>query len=322
MLVVVPGLHPTAVAQAQMGPGMPGPGMGRPGGSGGAPGMMGRPGGMGGPGMMGPMGRGTPGMMGASGGAMGVQGTTGGAGAQAAPAAAAPKVVQKPLEPSRKNPFQPLAPGATALEHVNLPGVRSYGLSWSRYPVGMTVTNLPRPTRPGPQPLPPAPPAPQTFMRVSSIGWAGGQALASYELPDGKTGVVRPGDHIGKWVVTDILRDRIRIKDPKTGEVQEVYLRPKQQTGASTRRQGYGYPGQMRAPGMMPGRGMMPGAGMMPGRGMMPGAGMTPGAGMRPGQGMRQGRGTDQGARQGGRRQARARRGEGRVTQRLVANGH
>lgn len=235
-----PGGGPSAASPMPMGPGgagapggMPGPGMGMPG--------MGGMGGMGGPGAMGPgMGMG-----------MGVE-------RPAAPAQpAAPTEVVEPLEPYRENPFLPLE---AAGRRERMPWVRSYGWSMSRFPIAMAAS-MPRPSRPEPKAPPPPPPPAEKFLRVSSIAWTGGQAMATYETPDGKTGVVKPGEFVGEWQVVEILRDRIKVKHRKSGEVQEVFLRPREKMPEAPKR---------AQPGAMPG---MPGGMPMPGPGAMgPGA--------------------------------------------------
>lgn len=252
-------------AEAQGAPGAPGaptgmggppsggmPGMGMPGGGmpgAGAPGGGVPGGGMPGGGMP---GGGMPGMGMPGAGAVG-PGAGGAApgGAPAAPAAPA----KPPLEPWRENPFLPL--GVEAAARVRMPWVRTYGPNWYSYPIGIGVAGLPMIERPGPRPTPPPPPAAERFMRVSSIVWTGGQAIASCELPDGRTVAVKPGESVGEWQVTEILRDRIRVRHRTRGDVQDVFLRPKLPEMPA----GAGVPGgQLPSPGGAPG-GTPPGGG-------------------------------------------------------------
>ena len=229
-------------------------------------------------------------------------------------AAAAPAKEVKPFEPYRDNPFLPLQGGGRTT-----PRWYRYGPRWSQAPIGLTLQGLPRPERPKPKAAPP-PPAPiEKVLRVSSIAWAGGQPMATYETPDGKTGIVKPGEYVGEWQVVEILRDRIRVRHRKTGQEQDVYLRPKeklpqvpaaQRGAAGTGRlpsPQMGAPGMVRPPRMGPGGGgamppgmMLPGMpppgeamGPMAGPGAVPpggGAGLVPGAAGRGGRGRGRGR--------------------------------
>jgi len=274
LLVVAPVLEQVPRVEAQEAPGAPG-GMPGPGGTG-AP-----PGGMPGGGMpgMGMPGGGMPGG-GAPGGGMPGGGMPGmgmpgvGAAGPGAPGAApgapptGPAAAPKPpLEPWRENPFLPLGVGAAGAR-VPMPWVRRYGPNWYNYPVGIGVAGLPMIERPGPRPTPLPPPAAERFMRVSSIVWTGGQAIASCELPDGRTVVVKPGEFVGEWQVVEILRDRVRVRHRTRGDVQEVFLRPKEKlpempAGA------FGAPGgQLPSPGMMPAPAGQA-APMAPGRGLL-----------------------------------------------------
>ncbi len=300
-LVVVPGFYGGGRAEAQP-PSAPSAGGGAGGG-----GMMMPPGGGSMPMMGGGMG-GPPGM----GSSMPMMGGAGGAGAGAAApgggaAAAAPKKEVKPFEPYRENPFLPLQGGGPVT-----PRWYRYGPRWTSAPIGLVLQGLPRPARPAPK-APPPPPAPiEKILRVSSIAWAGGQPMATYEMPDGKTGIVKPGEFIGDWQVIEILRDRIKVRNRKTGQEQEVFLRPKEKLpkmptaagGAAGAAGGRRLPAPMMGPGGMPpgmgppgemGPGAIPMPGMPAGEGPMVRPGvrgglMAPGAGgaLRPGAMMRQ----------------------------------
>lgn len=217
-------------------------------------------------------GGGMPGMGLPGAGTLGPGGTGAAPGVTPGGPVTAPK---QPLEPWRENPFLPLGvEGAAA--RAPMPWVRTYGPNWHKYPIGLGVVGMPMIDRPGPRPTPLPPPPAERFMRVSSIVWTGGQAFASCELPDGRTVVVKPGEFVGDWQVVEILRDRIRVRHRTRGDIQEVFLRPKEALpplpgGA------FGAPG-----GQLPSPGFAPGA---PGTMPMPAAPGAPAGGLRPGQG-------------------------------------
>lgn len=280
MLFVLPGLNGTGRSEAQEaavppgGPGSPpgvppgGPGSppaGPPGGPGSPPGGpgMGGPGMPGGPGM-GPGMPGEPGM----GGPGGPPGMEGGMGAPGAPAAA-PAKPGKPWEASRPNPFLPRGMAAgEAAGGGEPPVVYRYGTNWSRLPLTARL-GFPRPQIPA-RVAPPAPKpeeAPAFDVLITSIMWTqDGQAQAIYES-EGKSGVIKPGDIVGKWQVVEIWRDRVVIADRESGARQTVYMTTKPPTPA--RPSAPSRPGTEGRPGRPTGRpgggGRVPPAGGFPG---------------------------------------------------------
>jgi hypothetical protein len=146
------------------------------------------------------------------------------------------------MYPYRLNPFTPAEAGAEA--RGKMPWVRRYGLNWDRYPIGLQVVTLPRPERPALKPPPPPPPAAERILRISSVAWTGGTAIATYETPDGRTGIVKPGDFVGDWQITQILRDRVVVRNRNTGDVQELLLRPRERMPVAPQQPtGFGRPG-------------------------------------------------------------------------------
>jgi hypothetical protein len=91
--------------------------------------------------------------------------------------------------------------------------------------------------------------------------------MAVYESGS-KSGVVKPGDIVGEWQVAEIWRDRVIVKDRKTGRQQTVYLTSKAPAaakpaaGARPAPAGGGRPG--RRPGAPAAPGGMPAAPGMP----------------------------------------------------------
>jgi len=200
-------------------PGAPGAGGemgagGPPGGPGGAPG--GPPGGMGG-GMGGP-GMGAPGM-----------GGPGGGGGGAATAAPAP-----PLEPSRANPFAPIDIPEPEVRYVS--SAATYGRDWSEIPLGY-VSSLPAPEIPDAPAvvLPPNPSASADLVRINSVVWpaddlgggAPGRAFATWEDPNGRTRIMKPGqtvtvedelaETVQRWQVISIEPDSVTLRNPRSG---------------------------------------------------------------------------------------------------------
>ncbi len=140
----------------------------------------------------------------------------------------APEDIVPPLERSRANPFAPrIAVDVT----VDVPDVAPtrYGPDWSQLPIAERVAFVP-PDIPTP-PTPPAPVIPRAEdvgLRITSILWdATGQAMAAYEDDEGQTGQLRPGDRIRGMTVQEISRTGVKLEDTRTGEVQELRLRPR-----------------------------------------------------------------------------------------------
>lgn len=134
----------------------------------------------------------------------------------------------EPLEPSRPNPFAPRSAIAVA-EGPAVVTATTYGPDWSRLPlgerVGFVLPEIP------PAPTPPLPSlgrAPEEAIRITSILWdASGGAQAAYEDSDGKTGTLRPGDRIQGFTVMEITRSGVLLENPRSGERQQLELRPR-----------------------------------------------------------------------------------------------
>ncbi|NLO73352.1 MAG: hypothetical protein GX100_04480 [candidate division WS1 bacterium] len=155
-----------------------------------------------------------------------------GGAAPAAPAAALPPgQILDPLEASRANPFAPrstiAAVGAAAAAMVR----PHYGPDWSQLPIAERVAFV-RPEIPA-APTPPLPSLQTTAegqLRVTSVLWdASGQAIAAYEDPEGERGELRPGDRVPGtgMTVREITRTGVVLENARTGESQELELRPR-----------------------------------------------------------------------------------------------
>lgn len=145
----------------------------------------------------------------------------------------------EPLEPSRPNPFAPraaaLVAGAPAVVAAT-----TYGPDWSQLPlgerVGFVLPEIPPPPTP---PLPRLGRAAEVGLRITSILWdASGGAQAAYEDEEGKTGTLKPGDRIQGYTVTEISRSGVVLEDPRTGERQQLELRPRAEKKPEPRRPG------------------------------------------------------------------------------------
>jgi len=202
LMVVLPATQLGSVAtEAQ--PQTPGPpGTGLRGGMG--PGMMPR-GGMG-PGMM-PRGGMGPGMM--------------GMGMQAAPAPIKNIFEGDPFESSQPNPFS----GGLGIAPATV-GTK-YGPNWDQLPLASRIGIGSAQRRPEPEPVAAPELAEVKFMRISSIMWAGDRPLAIYEMRDGETGSVRPGDIIDDWLVEQIGQDYVKVSNVVSGEVRRALLETK-----------------------------------------------------------------------------------------------
>lgn len=220
MLFVIPAAQHSQMAMAQGEPPMEAmpPEPGAPGGGGPMPG---GPPPVEEPGLMGEM---PPGMEG------GIPGGMPGAGAAPAGGGAAAGTVitgAEPLEPSRPNPFAPRA--AAAIAEAVAVSATTYGPDWSKLPIAERVAFVTPEIPPAPTPpLPPLQAPPESQIRITSILWdASGQAQAAYEDPEGKTGVLRPGDRINGFTVTQITRSGVLLENLRTGETQQLELRPR-----------------------------------------------------------------------------------------------
>jgi hypothetical protein len=159
----------------------------------------------------------------------GMEGMPGGP-AAAAPAPAPQGATADPLEPSRPNPFSARSrvAGAEVTAAMALP---HYGPDWSQLPIaeriGFVTPEIPDAPTP---PLPRIERAPEADVRITSILWdASGQAIAAYEDAEGDSGELRPGDRVPGtgMTVQEITRTGVTISNPRTGEVQDLDLRPR-----------------------------------------------------------------------------------------------
>lgn len=161
----------------------------------------------------------------------GVEGAPGGAPAAApTPAPVLIPADREPLEAHRPNPFAPRAAAGGVAEEVRAALAFRYGPDWSDVPIGeSTAFTLPIVPE-APTPLPPMiRPGAADLLRVTSIMWgADGQALAAYETPDGQTGVLKPGDRVQGWTVTEIRRNGVVLRSA-VGEIQQVELRARRE---------------------------------------------------------------------------------------------
>ncbi len=149
--------------------------------------------GSGGP--MGP-GMGMPGGIGMMGMGMGVQ---------AAPAPVVNTFEGDPFEGSQPNPFS----GGIGTE------------------AGVAVTIGPAQRRPEPEPVAAPELGEVKFMRISSIMWNSDRPLAIYEMRNGKTGSIQPGDIVDDWLVEQIGQDYVKVSNVVSGEVRRVPLKAK-----------------------------------------------------------------------------------------------
>ncbi len=165
----------------------------------------------------------------------------------------------EPLEASRPNPFAPRAAALGTSEEVRAAMAYRYGPNWDELPIAERVAFV-RPEVPTP-PVPPPPPmrpAVEDLLRITSIMWgADGQALAAYEPPDGPPGVLKPGDRVpGGWLVTEIRRNGVTLRNAQSGEIQQLELRArteKKEPERPQRRQRPGGRRPARAPEEPPG---------------------------------------------------------------------
>ncbi len=142
-----------------------------------------------------------------------------------------PGQILDPLEASRPNPFSPRSSMATPAAAAAALASPHYGPDWSQLPIAERVAFV-RPDIPSaPTPaLPRLDPPPESQVRITSILWdASGQAMAAYEDPDGKKGELKPGDRVPGTGLTvrEITRVGATLENPRTGETQELELRPR-----------------------------------------------------------------------------------------------
>jgi hypothetical protein len=116
--------------------------------------------------------------------------------------------------------------------------------------VGFITPDIPDAPTP---PLPTIAEAPEAEIRVTSILWdASGQAIAAYEDAEGETSELKPGDRVPGtgMTVREITRSGVTLTNPRTGEVQELELRPRLEKKEETRpRRQQQRPGRNRRPG-------------------------------------------------------------------------
>lgn len=187
-----------------------------------------------------------------------------------APLVAAPVKPVPALEGSRSNPFLPTDIVGSDGSSAKVPYADRYGVDWHQLPITARLGFV-RPNVPARAAVaPPTPAEEPTFdIAITSILWTqDGQAMAVYESGS-KSGVVKPGDVVGDWVVGEIWRDRVIVNDRKTGRQQTVYLTSKApaaskpSTGTKPAPAGGGgrsgrRPGVPAAPGGMPAAPGMP----------------------------------------------------------------
>ncbi|MCK4324798.1 MAG: hypothetical protein KAW89_09730, partial [Armatimonadetes bacterium] len=155
---------------------------------------------------------------------MGMPGQMGMMGMQAAPAPIENIFEGDPFESSQPNPFSGglgIEPGAAVIAATR------YGPTWSELPLASRVGIGSAQRRPEPEPVAAPELAEVKFMRISSILWAGDRPLATYEMRDGETGSVRPGDIVDDWLVEQIGQDYVKVSNVVSGEVRRVPLKGK-----------------------------------------------------------------------------------------------
>lgn len=234
-LVVIPAARHTSVAVAQ------GEDAAEPGGEAAYPGPGEEAGGFPGEGGMEDM-AGMEGMPGMGGGM---------AGAEVAVVPAGPPV--PPLEPSRANPFS-IRAGGTAASVAAASSATVYGPDWSRLPIAEHMAFV------APEiPSAATPPAPRISaggaeaLRITSILWdANGQAQAAYETDEGRSGVLKPGDHIEGSTVVEITRTGVTLENRRSGTTRTLELRSRSKKPASSTNRP-GARGGNRAPRGFPG---------------------------------------------------------------------
>ncbi len=162
--------------------------------------------------------------MGAMGPPMGMGGQMGtmGMGMAAAPAPAPAQNIfhGDPFESSRPNPFS-----STVAKAVGV-GTK-YGPNWAQMPLASRVGIASAQRAPEPEAMAAPEVGEIKFMRISSIMWTGGRPLAVYEMRDGKTGSVRPGDIVDDWRVEQIGQDYVKVSNVVSGEVRRALLKSK-----------------------------------------------------------------------------------------------
>ncbi len=168
--------------------------------------------GSGGP--MGP-GMGMPGGIGMMGMGMGVQ---------AAPAPVVNTFEGDPFEGSQPNPF---SGGIGTEAGVAVTAATTYGPTWSELPLASRVGIGPAQRRPEPEPVAAPELGEVKFMRISSIMWNSDRPLAIYEMRNGKTGSIQPGDIVDDWLVEQIGQDYVKVSNVVSGEVRRVPLKAK-----------------------------------------------------------------------------------------------
>jgi len=163
--------------------------------------------------MMGP-GMGMPGQMGMMGMGMG-----------AAPAPPEKNIFEgDPFESSQSNPFS----GGLAIEGgAAVTAGTKYGPTWDQMPLASRVGIGSAQRRPEPEPVAAPEVAEVKFMRISSIMWTGNRPLAIYEMRDGESGSVQPGDIVDDWLVEQIGQDYVNVRNVVSGESRRVPLKTK-----------------------------------------------------------------------------------------------
>jgi len=129
-----------------------------------------------------------------------------------------------PIENSRSNPFMSGAgEGVPSMRAVGT----TYGPNWQQMPLASRMSIGPAERAPEPEPVAAPEVSEQKFMRISSILWTAGKPLAIFEMRNGQTGSVQPGDIIDDWLVEQIGQDYVMVRNVVSGERHRVLLRSK-----------------------------------------------------------------------------------------------
>jgi len=128
-----------------------------------------------------------------------------------------------PIEPSRPNPFLPVA----GERQYN---IRSFaGPRYPALPMTMTQIGFPPLMRPvGGLAVAAAPAEPERYMRCSAIIWdKGGNVVAVVQVEEAgelQGYTVHPGDLVGSYVVEQITKDTVTLRDRETDKRRRVRL--------------------------------------------------------------------------------------------------
>ena len=129
-----------------------------------------------------------------------------------------------PLENSRPNPF--VSGAGEGVPSMRAAGT-TYGPNWQQMPLASRMSIGPAERAPEPEPVAAPEVSEQKFMRISGILWAAGKPLAIFEMRNGQTGSVQPGDIIDDWLVEQIGQDYVMVRNVVSGERHRVLLKSK-----------------------------------------------------------------------------------------------